>query len=238
MRGLLILLMLMLCTEGKPEEPVGECVVLLHGLARTASSMKKLAKRLESEGYVAINQGYPSRAETIEALAIATLRRGIDQCPEGQTLNIVTHSLGGILVRHYLRDHSIPTLGRVVMLGPPNQGSQVVDRLKGVPGFGLLNGLAGRQLGTDQTSVPRQLGEADFEVGIVAGSRTINPILSLMLPNPDDGKVSVENTKLAGMTDHIVLPVSHPFLMKNQKAMDQVIHFLRHGRFNHPDESE
>ena len=240
MRSLVLVLALFLSfpeTVGA-ETSNEECVLLLHGLARTKSSMKKLAKHLNSEGYIAINQGYPSRAETIEELAKAAVRQGAEQCPEGHRLHIVTHSLGGILVRQYLSSNSIPNLGRVVMLGPPNQGSQVVDRLKGMPGFGMVNGDAGKQLGTDDSSIPNQLGAANFELGIIAGSRTINPILSLMLPNPDDGKVSVENTKLAGMKDHIVLPVSHPFLMKNKRAIAQIIHFLKNGKFDHPEEKK
>lgn len=119
------------------------------------------------------------------------------------------------------------------MLGPPNQGSQVVDTFKSVPGFSWINGPAGQQLGTNENSITKALGPADFEVGIIAGSRTINLILSLALPNPDDGKVSVENTKLEGMKDHITLPVSHPFLMKNSEVIDQVLKFLEVGEFDH-----
>ena len=117
------------------------------------------------------------------------------------------------------------------MLGPPNKGSQVTDKLKNVPGYKLINGPAGMQLGTDLESVPVKLGRAEFEVGVIAGTRSINLILSTMLPNPDDGKVSVENTKLEGMADHITVPVSHPSIMKNEKVISQAIFFLKNGRF-------
>ena len=127
--------------------------------------------------------------------------------------------------------HKLEQMGRVVMLGPPNQGSQVVDTLKNVWGFKLINGPAGLELGTDEASVPGSLGAVDFPVGVVAGSSSINPILSQMLPNPDDGKVSVENTKVEGMVDHIVMPVSHPFLMTNNKVIEQVKIFLKTGKF-------
>jgi len=123
------------------------------------------------------------------------------------------------------------TLGRVVMLGPPNKGSEVVDRLKNVPGFKLINGPAGMQLGTQHDSVTNSLGGVDYPVGVIAGSSTVNPILSLMLPKPNDGKVSVESTKLEGMSDHIVVPVSHPFLMKNKDVIRQVKAFLNTGEF-------
>lgn len=118
------------------------------------------------------------------------------------------------------------------MLGPPNKGSQVTDKLKNVPGYKLINGPAGMQLGTDLESVPVNLERAEFEVGVIAGTRSINLILSTMLPNPDDGKVSVENTKLEGMADHITVPVSHPYIMKDARVIDQAIFFLKNGRFN------
>ena len=117
------------------------------------------------------------------------------------------------------------------MLGPPNKGSEVVDAMAEIPGFELINGPAGLQLGTEKTSIPNSLGAEDFEVGIIAGTKSINLILSTMLPNPDDGKVSVESTKLEGMTDHITVPVSHPFLMKDEEVIRQTIHFLKYGQF-------
>lgn len=118
------------------------------------------------------------------------------------------------------------------MLGPPNQGSEVVDALADVPGFQLINGVAGTQLGTEETSVPRQLGPASFDLGIIAGTRSINLILSAIIPGSDDGKVSVENARLEGMNDFITLPVSHPFLMKDGEVIRQVIYYLRHGEFD------
>jgi len=117
------------------------------------------------------------------------------------------------------------------MLGPPNRGSQVVDKFSNVPGYYLINGPAGMQLGTEETSVPNQLGAANFDLGIIAGTRSINLILSSVLPNPDDGKVSVENTKLQGMADHISLPVTHPMMMNSKTVIDQVKYFLKEGRF-------
>lgn len=119
----------------------------------------------------------------------------------------------------------------VVMLGPPNQGSEIVDTLKNVPGYHFINGDAGMQLGTGEMSVPNKLGPADFDVGIIAGTQSINLILSLIIPDTDDGKVSVERTKLAGMNDHIEIATTHPFMMKNKKVIAQVIHYLKYGEF-------
>ncbi len=208
-----------------------QCVILLHGLARTESSMEKLEKALKEENFHTVNVKYPSREYPVEVLAEIAISPALDQCRSDEEVNFVTHSLGGILVRQYLSKNEIPRLNRVVMLGPPNQGSEVVDKLGSFPGFYFIHGDAGMQLGTGELSVPSTLGKAEFDVGIVAGTRSINWILSTLIPDTDDGKVSIEGTKLEGMRDHIEMPVSHPFLMKNDKVIAQVIHYLRNGSF-------
>lgn len=209
------------------------CVILLHGLARTPSSMETLAEALLVEGFLPINEGYPSREYPIEQLAEIAITPALEKCPKGERINFVTHSLGGILVRQYLSTHDLVHLNRVVMLGPPNQGSEVVDKLRNLPGFHFVNGDAGMQLGTGEISIPESLGRANFDVGIIAGTRSINWILSALIPNKDDGKVSIESTKLDGMSDHINMPVTHPFMMKNDSVIDQVVYYLKNGRFQH-----
>ena len=218
----------------------GECVVLLHGLARTAGAMKPVEKALENVGYTVHNIGYASRKETIETLSEDAVSRGVSKCraQDVSTIHFVTHSMGGILVRYYLSKHSIPKLGHVVMMAPPNQGSEVVDDWSGRPGFALLNGPAGMQLGTDDDSVPSKLGPVDFSLGIIAGTATMNPILSRSLPDPDDGKVSVASTKVEGMADFNAEPYTHTFLMRRSEVHDEIIHFLQHGRFAKRDDSE
>lgn len=209
-----------------------DCAVLLHGLARSASSMSKMREALEREGYRVANVGYPSTQMPIEELAGIAIPLALDYCRDSTSVNFVTHSMGGILVRQYLSTNSINNLHRVVMLGPPNQGSEVVDVLREVPGFELINGDAGLQLGTGKKSVPLQLGPADFELGVIAGNSSINLLLSTMIPGEDDGKVSVANTRLEGMRDHLVVDVSHPLLMRDDDVIAQVIYFLRFGYFN------
>jgi len=216
--------------------PETEQVILLHGLCRTSRSMDTMARALTQAGYKVWNIDYPSRSAPIAQLAESTIGQAVTNCErDGVTkIDFVTHSLGGILVRSYLAQHSIPTLGRVVMLGPPNQGSEVVDKLGGWWLFKKINGPAGNELGTDKNSVPNRLGPANFCVGIIAGDRSINWINSLLIPGRDDGKVSVERTKLAGMADFIVIPAAHSFLMRNKTAIAQTISFLRTGKFEHP----
>jgi len=213
----------------------GECVVLLHGLARTSTSMNKMERALAASGFATANIDYPAREYTVEELAEQAVPDGIAACREQagvDTIHFVTHSLGGILVRQYLAHHDLPELGRVVMLGPPNQGSAAVDKLKDVPGFDWLNGPAGRQLGKGEASVPLKLGPADFELGVIAGNRTIDPITSAVLDNPDDGRVSVEDTKLEGMTDFVVVEHSHAFMMRMHRTIELTRSFLQTGRFS------
>ncbi|MFT7560332.1 MAG: pimeloyl-ACP methyl ester carboxylesterase [Flavobacteriales bacterium] len=217
-----------------------DCIILLHGLARSEGSMKPLERHLVKAGYIVVNVGYPSRKHGIAALASDSLSSAIAECPSGG-FHVVTHSMGGILVREYMNDplrvseivgeKAVRRLKRVVMLGPPNSGSEVVDTLGNYPGFHFLNGDAGMQLGAGLDSVPNKLGPASFDVGIIAGNKSVSPVLSKIIPGPDDGKVSVESTRLAGMKDHIVLPVTHTFMMKNSKVMDQVVFYIQNGRF-------
>jgi triacylglycerol lipase len=211
-----------------------ECVVLLHGLARSSMSMNKMQRELENAGYETANIDYPSRDHTVEKLAEIAVPEGLAACrvADGVTrIHFVTHSLGGILVRQYLSKHEIAELGRVVMLGPPNQGSAAVDELGEVPGFDWLNGPAGRQLGKGAESVPLRLGPADFELGVIAGNRTIDPITSAVLEDPDDGRVSVADTRLEGMADFVVVDHSHAFMMRMRRPIELTKTFLETGTF-------
>ena len=195
--------------------------------------MEVLEKTLLKEDFLPINLGYPSREHPIELLADLAIKPALQKCPKNMKVNFVSHSLGGILVRQYLSEHKVDNLNRVVMLGPPNKGSEVVDKLGELPGFHFINGDAGLQLGTGELSVPNSLGKANFDVGIIAGTISINLILSSLIPNTDDGKVSIESTKLEGMNDHIEMPVTHPFMMKNKQVIAQVVNYLKNGRFEH-----
>lgn len=221
--------------QAKQPAQQNECVILLHGLARTSASMSTLAERLKDNKFKVINVDYPSRHKKIEELAGIAINEGLEFCRtmEAERIHFVTHSLGGILVRFYLASQQIPELGRVVMLAPPNQGSKVVDKFSGMPGYFLINGPAGYQIGTDVNSIPLKLGPPDFEVGIIAGDKTLNLILSTAFDEPNDGKVAVEDTKLEGMKDFLIVHRTHPFIMQGGEVMDQVLQFLYHGFFNH-----
>lgn len=194
--------------------------------------MRPLAAYLERQGYGVVNVGYPSRRQPIEILArsaippaVAALRREGVSC-----IHFVTHSLGGILLRAFLAVESLPELGRVVMLSPPNQGSELVDSLCRFAWFRLVFGPAGCQLGTGAGELPASLGPATFSLGIITGNR---PAIGLahFFPGPSDGKVSVERAQLAGMADLLVLPYGHSLIMRHRPVQEQVVHFLATGRF-------
>lgn len=211
-------------------------VVLLHGLCRTDSSMNKMASSLKEAGFVVVNISYPSRTAAIEKLSDDAIGPALGNpvlkdCPK---IHFVTHSLGGILVRSYFKRHTCERLGRVVMLGPPNKGSEVVDSMKSWYLFQRLNGPAGNELGTDAGSAPNALGPVNFECGVIAGDRSINWINSLaMIDGTDDGKVSVERTKVEGMKEHLVVHTTHTFMMRNKKVIASTLRFLKEGTFSH-----
>ena len=215
------------------EEPVKQCVVLLHGLARTSSSMNKLADYLVDSNFIVVNIDYPSRLFPVKVLANNTVPAGVQACTAAgaEKMYFVTHSLGGILLRAYADQTSDFAIHRAVMLGPPNQGSEVVDSMRDVPGFQWLNGPAGQQLGTDKASVPASLGALKFDAAVIAGTFSINPVLSTYLPDPDDGKVSVASSKVDNMCAHLQMDVSHPYLMKDDRIIAEVLNYIRDGRF-------
>lgn len=210
-----------------------DCVVLLHGLGRTSFSMNSLARSLQEEGYFVVNNGYPSTEENISALA-HVVGDGIAQCREQEAANIhfVGHSLGGILVRQYFQANVVPEARRLVMLGPPNRGSDVATLYRDQWWYKWITGPAGQELGVEPTSTPNLLGKIPLEVGVIAGTYSLDPWFSRVVPGPDDGKVSVENARLDEMKDFITLPHSHTFMTESSEVYRQVSAFLAQGRFN------
>ena len=215
------------------EDLKNECVIVLHGMGRTKYAMRKVEKELSSAGYSVWNQSYPSTQKPIETLATEHISEGLHHCRRmgARKIHFVTHSLGGILVRYYLQDNTIENLDKIVMLSPPNSGSEIADSLKDLKLYQWMMGPAGQQLGTDTGSLPNTLDRIDATVGVITGNSTSDPWFSPFIPGEDDGKVSVKSARLEEMTDFLVVEAGHTFIMSNRSVLEQIRHFLKKGTF-------
>lgn len=210
------------------------CLILIHGLGRSPASMAPLGRAFAAKGYAVVNLGYPSTRRSIEASAVV-IGQSIDRCRArgASPVNFVTHSMGAILLRQYFQDHRIADAGRVVMLSPPNHGSEVVDRHRSEWWFRTATGPAGQELSTDPSSLPNRLRPIPLAVGVIAGTRNHEPWFAGAFHGPNDGKVSVVSARLPGMTDFITLDITHTSMPASRQARDQAVSFIASGRFVH-----
>ena len=208
-------------------------VVFLHGISRTARSFRKMEMAIGRAGYAILNLNYASRRKALQELA-EDIHPAIESFAGSVSgsVHFVCHSMGGLLARVYLARHRPRNLGRTVMLGTPNGGSEIADRLMGSFPYRAFFGPAGQQLGTHRDAATTALlPPINYPVGIIAGDRSIYPVAGTLLSRPHDGRVSVANTEIDGMADHMVVHASHPWLMRNEEAIAATIAFLRDGRF-------
>ncbi|GLS42067.1 esterase/lipase family protein [Methylobacterium brachythecii] len=214
--------------EARPEG-----VVLLHGTARTAASMRKLERAFATAGYATLNIDYPARRAALGTIA-GLVRPEIEafSARVGQ-LHVVTHSMGGLVARALITRHRPVRLGRVVMLAPPNGGSEVADALHRLRLYRSFFGPAGAQLVTRQSEgLVRLLGPVDYPLGVIAADRSLYPLESwLLLPGPNDGRVTVARTRVPGMSAHLTLHTTHVSMMWNRRVIREALHFVREGRF-------
>ncbi len=216
---------------GKEDGEWQKCVILLHGLARTKTSMRTIQADLDQRGYHVVNLNYPSRENTISQLAQKVLPQARAECANDHKPHVVTHSMGGILLRIFANENPNLEWGRVVMLAPPNHGSGIIDAYKDQKWFLKLNGPAALELASD--GITRDLPPLPFETGIIAGNQSLNPFTSRLVDGIDDGKVSISSTKVEGMKDHTILPVTHTFMMRNREVIEKIAVFLEEGSFDH-----
>lgn len=213
-----------------------ERVVLLHGIGRTSMSMAELARAFRGAGYKDDNIGYNSTRDTLATIIEEVHKRIRPYSRAGDPpIHFVCYSLGCLVTRGVLHQHRPENLGRVVMLGPPNQGSELADYLKDHAVSNWLFGPNLPRLGTANRDVLlRLIGDsADYGPGIIAGRDSIDPIASAILVDPNDGRVPVERTKLPGMKEHIVMNASHTTLITNDAVIAQALYFIQHGHFDH-----
>ncbi len=213
----------------------GEAILLLHGLARDSDSMEPLARHLSDAGYDVHNLSYPSTTGEPKEL-VGLVRAGFDACcTQAARVHFVTHSLGAILTRMFLNDSRPVNLGRVVMIAPPNRGSEIVDLLGDLGLFRRWFGPTGSALTTDERGLTHDLPAADYEVGVIAGDWPVNPLGAVVIPGRDDGGVSVDGTKLEGMADFLTVHRSHGRLTSAPEVAAQALYFIKTGSF---DQSE
>jgi pimeloyl-ACP methyl ester carboxylesterase len=233
MSQFIIAAMMMTLAQTKLAAANADYVILLHGLGRTPLSMKRIEWTLKKENYRVINLRYPSTRVSIQDAAdhwLGDVLKNQISDPAAR-IHFVAHSLGGIVLRQYLTNHEIPNLGRVVMLAPPNHGSELADRLQNNCLYRLATGPAGQQLGTSESGIPMQLGPVDFELGVIAGDRSLNPLFSWWIPGPDDGKVSVRSAMIPG-ADFLLVHHSHTWMAWSARVNVAITQFLRAGSFS------
>lgn len=224
---------------GDPAAAPREAVVVLHGLGRTRASMWTLSCALRRQGYEVRSLGYPSRRYDAATLVRDYVRPGWERVrAEGwDRIHVVAHSLGGILLREVIGNEDVPELGRMVLLAPPGQGSEVADRLSGIGFYRWVLGPVMGDLRTGPSGLPARLPPVRWETGVIAGNRSFNPWFSSMIPGADDGKVGVDRAAVPGQTDFLVVPSSHTWMMNRRYVHQHVLNFLRHGTFQPPEPS-
>lgn len=217
-------------TRARELEPMkGKAVILLHGIIRSSKSFPKMRARLREEGYHVVGFDYPSTQISIPEAA-AFLDRVVKSMPEVEEINFVVHSMGGLVVRAWLAGYEDERIGRMVMLGTPNQGACMADKLQRNILYKALYGPAGQQLVSGDESFIAKLPVPEFEFAIIAGARGEEIGWNPLIPGDDDGTISVECSRLPGATDFSTVYCLHSFLMNDAHAVDQTARFLTTGR--------
>ena len=223
--------------KGEIEPYSGEVVVILHGLMRSRRPLVPMAKHLEkSTSFTPILFEYGSSRKPVasHSAALKSVLEGLG--PKVDRIHFVGHSLGNLVVRGMLhsldKEHPLhKKMGRMVMLGPPNQGSRMARLLKNSAMFSIVAGVSGAQLSTGWEKLEPELATPSFEFGIIAGGQNNSRFSNFMLKGPDDFTVSTEETKLVGASDFLVRPLVHSSMMKKTEVLKATESFLENGYF-------
>lgn len=210
-----------------------ECVVLVHGLWRSGFAMRSIASNLEDNGYQTVSVDYPSTQSKIPELVQGYLLTSYEECKQtgAKKIHLVSHSMGGILIRQFLQNHSLPKGSKVVMLSPPNQGSELSEKFGSSWWYQWVVGPAGVSLSNTQQGIISKLDAIDEPVGIIAAYRDWSVWPNSWLPQPNDGTVSVESMKLAEMDDFILVNSGHAMMRFSDLVQSQIRQFLAVGEF-------
>ena len=227
------------CSTPLPEYPkykaTDEVVVLAHGLGRSDFAMWRLNARLKEEGYLVCTLDYSTIGESVDTV-LRTTTRQIDECVfKAPKVHFIGHSLGGLVIRSYLQQQSVlahsQVLGKVVLMGTPNKGSELADYLD-ESWVMKVGGEISQSLKTGDNTLGQQINELDIDIGVIAGTKSAR-FTKDVFDGPNDGLVSVESTKLDHMTDFIEIAVGHADMRSSEEVSKQAIHFLQHGVFDH-----
>ena len=210
-----------------------QCVVLVHGLWRSGWAMRSIADDLNDFAYQTVSVSYPSTSMSIPEIAERYLPPAIDECKQGgaEQIHLVSHSMGGIVVRQYLQNNHLPSGSKVVMLSPPNQGSELSEKFGSEGWYQQIVGTAGASLTKKDSGIIVNLKPVEEPVGIIAAYRNWSLWPSTWLPEPNDGTVSVASMKLAEMDDFVLINSGHAMIRFDDATQEQIRHFLSTGRF-------
>jgi pimeloyl-ACP methyl ester carboxylesterase len=207
----------------------GRGVVLIHGILRSAKCMSAMAETLEQAGFHTFQFDYPSTQVSIPEAA-EYLHQTFESLEGVEELNIVAHSMGGLVTRAYFAAHHDPRFHRVVMVGTPNHGAELADLVHQNFLVRTAAGPGGRQLVTHREGLIPSLPAPKCEFAIIAGARNNPAGWNPFIPGDDDGTVTVESTRLVGAADFATVPTTHTALLRNRETLDQTLRFLSEGR--------
>lgn len=209
-------------------------IVILHGLRRSLKHMKKISAALHKENYNILQISYPSTLYPLDELikmVLEEIGKYISINDKKIKVHFVGHSLGGLIIRGLIKNNFIYNLGRIVMIGTPNQGNIFADYFTGYGIFEYLHGPVSEQLISDQKEFKHLFGEIRSELGIIAGNKVGNYYLGYLLQDANDGRVCVCDTILKGSKEHIIIHESHDELQTNPTVIQKTVNFIKNGKF-------